>query len=117
MPEVLTKHPGVVIDVLESGGARCGDGLPQKILTQCPREAFCVLPGGEMCVYGITEVSEMTQIREGDLAPLVCAQSAGGCDVAGMSDATALFAISLLGLIILLYIITRRRARGRAAAP
>jgi len=108
MPEILTKHPSVVIDVLESGGAECGDGLPQKILTQCPREAFCALPGGEMCVYGITEVSTMTQISEADLAPLVCTQSAGGCAMTGEGDAAALFITLLAG-----FIIGRRTRSGR----
>lgn len=107
MPEVLTKHPDVVIDVLESGGAKCGDGLPQEILKQCPKEAFCKLPGGEMCVYGIAEVREMTQIDEEDLAPLICSQSSGSCAVAGSADA-ALVGATLLGLLI-----GRRARHGR----
>lgn len=62
MPEQLTKHPDVTLQVLRSAGARCGDGAPQKILTACPAERFCALPGGELCVYGLPEAGRMTQI-------------------------------------------------------
>ena len=62
MPEQLTKHPEVTLEVLRSGGARCGEGLPQEILKQCPAARFCKLPGGELCVYGLPEASRMTQI-------------------------------------------------------
>lgn len=115
MPELLTKHPTVVIDVLESTGARCGDGLPQKILTKCPREAFCALPGGELCVYGLDEVDAMTQIDTDDLAPLVCTQSspqsvAGGCAVAESAGGAMLFAAVLLA-----FAIDRRARRSRPA--
>jgi hypothetical protein len=106
MPEVLTKHPDVVLAVLESGGAECGDGLPQEILKQCPKEAFCKLPGGEMCVYGLGEVGAMTQIREEDLAPLVCPQNPGGCAVAGPGAAIA--GAAMIGWLL------GRRTRGRA---
>jgi hypothetical protein len=100
MPEVLTKHPDIVLDVLKSGGAKCGEGLPQEILTQCRPEAFCKLPGGEMCVYGLAEVDSMTQIEDDDLAPLVCPQNSGGCAAAGPADAAALVGAALLGLLI-----------------
>lgn len=107
MPEVLTKHPSVVIDVLESGGARCGDGLPQKILTACPRDAFCALPRGEMCVYGLDDLDAMTQIDSADLAPLVCTQSAappmattGGCAASGPEFGAALIGAMMLGLLL-----------------
>jgi len=62
MPEQLTKHPEVTLQVLRSGGARCGEGLPQQILQQCPAERFCQLPGGEICVYGLPEAARMTQV-------------------------------------------------------
>lgn len=104
MPEVLTKHPEVVLKVLESGGARCGDGLPQKILTQCPQEAFCALPGGEMCVYGVADFGAMTQLDKEDLAPLVCTQdtqeTASGCVVAGPNGGAVLVGALLVGLMI-----------------
>jgi len=39
----------------------------QKILTKCPAERFCSLPTGEICVYGIGEISKMTQISWQDI--------------------------------------------------
>jgi hypothetical protein len=62
MPEQLTKHPEVTLQVLRSGGAKCGEGLAPSILTRCPNERFCQLPGGEICVFGLPEVQQMTQI-------------------------------------------------------
>lgn len=53
MPEQITKYPEVTIKVLTGTGARCGQGADQNILTQCPRERFCALPTGELCVYGV----------------------------------------------------------------
>jgi hypothetical protein len=67
MPEVISKHPDVVKEVLQSAGAKCGVGAPQKILTKCPREQFCALPGGEMCVYGVNDVAKMTQLSRAEL--------------------------------------------------
>ncbi len=69
MPEVITKHPDVVKQVLESAGARCGRGEPQRILTRCPREQFCALPGGEICVFGLDGIPAMTQVSRADLCP------------------------------------------------
>lgn len=66
MPEQLTKHPEVTLRVLQSGGARCGDGAPQAILTACPAERFCALPGGEICVYGLGDAAGMTQLSAAD---------------------------------------------------
>ncbi len=68
MPEQLTKHPEVTLDVLKSAGAKCGVGAPQNILRQCPPERFCALPGGEVCVYGLADVGKMTQISATELA-------------------------------------------------
>ncbi|OGA78392.1 MAG: hypothetical protein A3G81_05035 [Betaproteobacteria bacterium RIFCSPLOWO2_12_FULL_65_14] len=68
MPEQLTKHPDVTLEVLKSAGAKCGAGLPQNILKQCPAERFCALPGGEMCVYGLADIGKMTQISAAELA-------------------------------------------------
>jgi hypothetical protein len=99
MPEVLTKHPEVVIQVLESGGAKCGDGLPQKILKQCPAGSFCALPGGETCVYGVGDVGKMTQIKKSDLASQICSSSARGCSTGALAEpsATLLFTALALG--------------------
>lgn len=66
MPEQLTKHPEVTLQVLRSAGAKCGEGAPQTILTQCPAQRFCKLPGGELCVYGLAEAPHMTQISASD---------------------------------------------------
>jgi hypothetical protein len=67
MPEVITKHPDVVKEVLQSAGAKCGVGAPQKILKKCPREQFCALPGGEICVYPVNRIPEMTQLTRAEL--------------------------------------------------
>jgi hypothetical protein len=74
MPEQLTKHPEVTLEVLRSSGAKCGVGAAQEILTQCPAERFCKLPGGELCVYGLPEASRMTQIAPAEWRAL---QTAG----------------------------------------
>jgi hypothetical protein len=66
MPEQLTKHPEVTLQVLRSAGAQCGEGAPQAILTQCPPARFCKLPGGEVCVYGLAEAPRMTQLSTTD---------------------------------------------------
>lgn len=74
MPEQLTRHPEVTIQVLRSAGASCAEGAPQAILKTCPRERFCKLPGGEICVYGLDGARAMTQFTAADwqsLAPLV----------------------------------------------
>jgi hypothetical protein len=66
MPEQLTKHPDVTLQVLRSAGAQCGEGQPQGILTQCPSERFCKLPGGEVCIYGLADAPKMTQLSAAD---------------------------------------------------
>ena len=71
MPEQLTKHPEVTLKVLRSAGAKCAEGAPQEILTQCPAQRFCKLPGGEICVFGLSEASKMTQITSADWKALV----------------------------------------------
>jgi len=71
MPEQLTKHPEVTLQVLRSSGAKCGEGATQDILTQCPAERFCKLPGGEICVFGLPDAPRMTQITAADWRALV----------------------------------------------
>jgi hypothetical protein len=71
MPEQISKYPDVTLEVLKGAGALCGEGAPQKILTQCPVERFCSLPTGEICVYGINEIPQMTQIKPQELAQVV----------------------------------------------
>lgn len=72
MPEQISKYPEVTLKVLKEAGARCGEGAKQKILTNCPREQFCALPSGEICVYGIAQIPQMTQIKTQELARVVC---------------------------------------------
>jgi hypothetical protein len=72
MPEQITKYPEVTLKVLKESGARCREGTKQKILTHCPSEQFCALPSGEICVYGIDQIPQMTQIKTAELARVVC---------------------------------------------
>lgn len=67
MPEILTKHPEIVMKVLKSEGAKCGTGAKPKILTKCPSDKFCTLAGGELCIYGSGELGKMTQLAPADL--------------------------------------------------
>jgi len=100
MPEQISKYPEVTLDVLKGAGAVCGEGAPQKILTRCPDERFCSLPTGEICVYGIQDIPQMTQITAQDLARIVCPsgeQSALGSAALG-SDWLLLSAVFLVGL-------------------
>lgn len=71
MPEQLTKHPEVTLQVLRSAGAKCAEGAPQDILTTCPTERFCKLPGGEVCVFGLSDASKMTQITSAEWRALL----------------------------------------------
>lgn len=71
MPEQLSKYPDVTLQVLRSAGARCAEGAPQAILSRCPRERFCQLPGGEICVYGLNEAARMTQVTPAEWAALL----------------------------------------------
>lgn len=48
MPEQISKYPEVTIQVLQSAGARCVPGVEKNILTRCPSERFCALPGGDL---------------------------------------------------------------------
>jgi len=70
MPEMLTKYPDSALKVLKDGGAKCGIGAKQQILTSCPKENFCALPTGEICVYNLNNAHTMTQIHTFDFAEL-----------------------------------------------
>jgi hypothetical protein len=103
MPEQLTRHPEVTLQVLRSAGARCGEGLAPAILKQCPAERFCRLPGGELCVYGLPEAGRMTQIGAAEWRALgaspesgVDSGAAGGGELAAWSAGIGL----LLGLVL-----------------
>ena len=62
MPEVVTRYPEVLIQELKDAKGKCGEGRPQQILKKCPRDQFCALPTGEICVYGLKDISAMTQV-------------------------------------------------------
>lgn len=76
MPEILSKHPELVIEVLERQGAACGDGVAPKILTSCPPEKFCSLAGGELCVFGPGELAAMTQLEQDEVCAGAAARTA-----------------------------------------
>ncbi|KTD18762.1 Uncharacterised protein [Legionella lansingensis] len=62
MPEIVTKHPEIVLGLLKQANIKCGVGEKQNILKTCPPDKFCSLPKGELCIYGIKDISQMTQI-------------------------------------------------------
>jgi len=102
MPEVVTKHPDVVKQVLESAGARCGRGEPQKILTKCPPAQFCALPGGEVCIFGIDGISQMTQLTRAELCPARTEGPPAGTPgvLGGSSAAEGLLAAAVVGMML-----------------
>lgn len=111
MPEQLTKHPEVTLQVLQSAGAQCGVGAKQEILTACPPARFCKLPGGEVCVYGLPEARQMTQVTSADLAALALAPAAPPAPAAeGLMPWSAVFAALVVGVAIG-WIAARRRRR------
>ena len=103
MPEQISKYPDVTLQVLRESGAVCGQGAPQKILKQCPRDRFCSLRTGEICVYGINEIPKMTQITSVELAQVVCprAEKAAvfSAGISGLESAL-IFAVFLSGLTV-----------------
>ena len=97
MPEQLTKHPEVTLKVLRSSGAKCAEGATQEILTQCPAQRFCKLPGGEICVFGLSEASKMTQITSAEWKALV--QSLPATPVRSSESGTQVLLSSGSGLL------------------
>ena len=84
-------------------GAVCGQGPQQKILKQCPRDRFCSLRTGEICVFGISDIPKMTQITSEELAQVVCPQAQKTAVLsAGISELeSALFVVVFLsGLVV-----------------
>ena len=105
MPEQLTRHPEVTLQVLQSAGAQCGTGAKQDILKTCPPARFCKLPGGEVCIYGIAEAPKMTQFTAADWRALAVATKVPGVvalgdgvvpTVAAMGSGIGLIAIGVL---------------------
>jgi len=68
MPELISKYPEIVLQILKEAGIECGTGAKQQILVNCPAEKFCSLPTGELCIYGLTDIPKMTQISGAELA-------------------------------------------------
>ncbi|MGH8602068.1 MAG: hypothetical protein ACREXR_04620 [Gammaproteobacteria bacterium] len=103
MPEQISKYPDVTLGVLKGAGARCGEGVAQKILTQCPAERFCSLPTGEICVFGIGEIPQMTQITAQELAQVVSPIGKQGAEVSAPTwgmEAIMFGAIFVAGLAL-----------------
>ncbi len=121
MPEQLTRHPEVTLQVLRSAGAQCGEGAEPQILSRCPAERFCKLPGGEVCVYGLDQAGWMTQISGADWQPVLAAlpatASASQAVAAGEASAAGgMFiglAVGLVGGAVLGVLGTRRRRLRR----
>ena len=118
MPEQLTRHPDVTLQVLKSaGGARCGEGAPQQILKDCPTDRFCALPGGEICVYGLPEATRMTQIKPAELVAAAggAAPPAPAVSATQPADDPAAWGLTggalLVGLVIGALVAGRHRGR------
>ena len=103
MPELLTKHPEVAIQVLEGGGARCGPGQEQKILKQCRPERFCSTSSGELCVFGLDEVAKMTQVSRDEL----CAAGGNRSSACATSLAATEWPAATLALALGLLVVRR----------
>lgn len=111
MPEQLTKYPDVTIQVLQTGGAQCGEGAEQKILRACPPASFCKLPGGEICVYGLPDAAKMTQIKAADWTSLTNSlQLPSSGPFFGASTIGAVVVALLAGAAIGLLVSRRRKA-------
>jgi len=67
MPELLVKDPALVLEVLRSQGAQCGDGITPRDFPSCPQDRLCVLQDGELCVYGAHELGLMTELTRDDV--------------------------------------------------
>ena len=113
MPEQLSKHPEVTLQVLRSAGAKCGEGAAQEILTQCPAARFCKLPGGEVCVYGLPDAARMTQISTAEwraLLPPPAAPAPSG--FSGSALALVVLAAAAAGALAGALIARRRAGRN-----
>jgi hypothetical protein len=117
MPEQLSKHPEVTIQVLRSAGAKCGEGAAQEILVACPTGRFCKLPGGEVCVYGLPEAKQMTQISAVEWQAVAAVSEHRGSAVSAELVAAGAFLL-LLGLVVgILWARHVNRKRARLQSP
>lgn len=97
MPEIITKYPDVVLRLFKDVNIKCGVGKPQNILTTCPKDQFCALPRGEVCVYGIQDIHKMTQVTALDIFQV---------------SAIAIPILALLIMVFLLGILTGTKIRS-----
>lgn len=120
MPELISKYPEVTLQVLREAGARCGEGIEQKILTKCPPARFCALPSGELCVYGIEEIPLMTQITPRELARAASADEHRpwpGSMALSLSEVILLGVTFVAGLLVGRLWSRRRRGAPPATIP
>jgi hypothetical protein len=102
MPEVISKYPDITIKVLQGAGARCGEGAPQRILTRCPQERFCSTPTGEICVYGLDEIPQATQISRQEIIQAI-SEKTPSIDPS-IEIAKEPFSFDWLGMVVVLLI-------------
>ena len=102
MPEQISKYPDVTLKVLKGAGAVCGEGIDQRILKQCPADQFCALPTGEICVYGLDQIPQMTQITLQEMANIVCpfTQASMLPSMDSASEGITLGLFLILGIVI-----------------
>ena len=67
MPDIITKHPDVVINILKNANIVCGENIKPSMLTSCPKDSFCTLPKGELCIYDVKDALHTSQITQLDL--------------------------------------------------
>jgi hypothetical protein len=115
MPEQITKYPDVTLQVLNGAGAVCGRGAPQKILTQCPVERFCSLPSGELCIYGIDQIPQMTQIKLQELAAVVGPKA--DTHATGSPEISAMEAMTVTAVFVAGVVLGRFWPRVRSEKP
>ena len=114
MPEIISKYPEIVLKVLEGAGARCGPEFQPRILTKCPPERFCSLPTGEICIYGIDEILQMTQISRQEIIQTI-SEKAPPIEIAKepLSFSWLGLVVAVLIGMILGLIISKRFFKGR----
>lgn len=95
MPEMLTKHPEVAIQILKDNGAKCGEGEHQQILTTCPKDRFCSLKSGEICVYDVGNMKTMTQLSRNDFVEM----TTGAPSILSSTNLMLLIMVFGLGLV------------------
>ena len=70
MPELVTKYTDVALKILKDAHIDCGTGKQPTILTHCPKDRFCSLPTGELCIYSVKETNITTQLTPFDFISL-----------------------------------------------